>query len=142
MFCSKCGQQILDEAVICPHCGCATGNYPNNTTNQTNNGHSADYPQLKSFMEQVKTPYVLSIVSLVLCLGIGFIFAIISMIQCKNIQVPSLNLTTPADIAEFESAERKLSTAKRLSAVSLGIALIVLGLAFLIGMIIGVTSTF
>ncbi len=24
-FCSKCGKEILEEAVICPHCGCATG---------------------------------------------------------------------------------------------------------------------
>lgn len=23
MYCSKCGKEILDEAVICPHCGCA-----------------------------------------------------------------------------------------------------------------------
>jgi len=22
MFCSKCGKEIMDEAVICPHCGC------------------------------------------------------------------------------------------------------------------------
>ena len=139
MFCSKCGKQILDEAVICPHCGCATNNNQN-TTNNTSNGHSADYPQLKSFIEQVKTPYILSIVSIVLCLGIGFIFAIVCKIQCNNIQVPSLNLNTPADIAEFESAERKLSTAKKLSAVSLGIALISLGLSIFIGMIIGVTS--
>ena len=21
-FCTKCGKEILDEAVICPHCGC------------------------------------------------------------------------------------------------------------------------
>lgn len=27
MFCYKCGAQIDDEAVICPHCGCATKNY-------------------------------------------------------------------------------------------------------------------
>ena len=27
MFCYKCGQQIDDEAVICPHCGCGTKNY-------------------------------------------------------------------------------------------------------------------
>ena len=139
MFCSKCGQQIADEAVICPHCGCATSNYQKNT-DTTNNGHSADYPQLKNFVEQVKTPYVMSIVSIVLCLGIGFIFAIISKIQCKNIQVPTLNLTTPADIAEFESAERKLSSAQRLSAISLGIALITVGLSIFIGMIIGISS--
>ena len=25
MFCQKCGKEIMDEAVICPHCGCATG---------------------------------------------------------------------------------------------------------------------
>jgi uncharacterized membrane protein YvbJ len=25
MFCSKCGAEILDEAVICPKCGCKTG---------------------------------------------------------------------------------------------------------------------
>lgn len=22
-FCSKCGKELVDEAVICPHCGCA-----------------------------------------------------------------------------------------------------------------------
>lgn len=27
MFCSKCGKQIDDEALICPACGCATANY-------------------------------------------------------------------------------------------------------------------
>jgi uncharacterized protein (DUF983 family) len=30
MYCSHCGEKILKEAVICPHCGCATGN-----TNET-----------------------------------------------------------------------------------------------------------
>ena len=22
-FCSKCGKEIMDEAVVCPHCGCS-----------------------------------------------------------------------------------------------------------------------
>ena len=26
MFCSKCGEKIMEEAVICPHCGCYTNN--------------------------------------------------------------------------------------------------------------------
>ncbi len=26
MFCKKCGREIHDEAVICPNCGCSTGN--------------------------------------------------------------------------------------------------------------------
>lgn len=25
MFCKTCGASINDEAVVCPHCGCATG---------------------------------------------------------------------------------------------------------------------
>ncbi len=25
-FCGKCGKEILDEAVICPHCGCNVTN--------------------------------------------------------------------------------------------------------------------
>ena len=24
-YCSKCGNELLDEAVICPKCGCSTG---------------------------------------------------------------------------------------------------------------------
>ncbi len=24
MFCKKCGKEIMDEAVICVHCGCST----------------------------------------------------------------------------------------------------------------------
>lgn len=27
MFCYKCGKEIDDEAIVCPHCGCATKNY-------------------------------------------------------------------------------------------------------------------
>lgn len=26
MFCQKCGKEILDEAVVCVHCGCAVNN--------------------------------------------------------------------------------------------------------------------
>ena len=27
MYCNKCGKEIDDEALICPHCGCGTLNY-------------------------------------------------------------------------------------------------------------------
>ena len=31
-FCSKCGKEVVDEAVICPNCGCSTeNNVPANT---------------------------------------------------------------------------------------------------------------
>lgn len=26
-FCSQCGQGVMDEAVICPHCGCSIAKY-------------------------------------------------------------------------------------------------------------------
>ena len=25
-FCSKCGKELLDEAIVCPNCGCAVAN--------------------------------------------------------------------------------------------------------------------
>ena len=31
MFCSKCGKEIDNEAVVCIHCGCATGNFEKNS---------------------------------------------------------------------------------------------------------------
>lgn len=37
MFCSKCGNEINDEAVICIHCGCAVKN--NNIKTETTEGH-------------------------------------------------------------------------------------------------------
>ena len=28
MFCRKCGNELFDEAIICPNCGCETGIAP------------------------------------------------------------------------------------------------------------------
>lgn len=46
MFCSKCGREIDDEAVVCVHCGCATGNFEKNNKEKEqpiiiNNNNSA-----------------------------------------------------------------------------------------------------
>ena len=30
MFCSKCGKEIDNEAVVCVHCGCPTSNFEKN----------------------------------------------------------------------------------------------------------------
>ena len=35
MFCTKCGAQINEEAVICPKCGCGTANYCGMTSMNT-----------------------------------------------------------------------------------------------------------
>lgn len=34
-FCSKCGKEITDDAVICVNCGCAVEKNQNNTYNQS-----------------------------------------------------------------------------------------------------------
>ena len=46
MFCSKCGKEINDEAVVCIHCGCATEKMNNHGTTKDqpiiiNNNNSA-----------------------------------------------------------------------------------------------------
>jgi len=35
-FCSKCGKEILEDAVICPHCGCAVGKMPRGMIDKIN----------------------------------------------------------------------------------------------------------
>ncbi len=42
MFCEKCGKEIMDEAVICPNCGCSTrkNNIQNNNAVQTSEEHN------------------------------------------------------------------------------------------------------
>ena len=49
-YCSKCGNELLDEAVICPKCGCPV----ESGTNQ-NNG---------SKLNKIKTALVLNIIAL------------------------------------------------------------------------------
>ena len=36
-FCEKCGKEIMDEAVICPGCGCTVQNQTMTTENNTEN---------------------------------------------------------------------------------------------------------
>ena len=38
-FCQKCGKELVDEAVICTHCGCSVGSSPINA-------YVADAPNL------------------------------------------------------------------------------------------------
>jgi len=38
MFCSKCGKEVHDEAVICVHCGCSIGNKNSSINSQQKQG--------------------------------------------------------------------------------------------------------
>lgn len=123
-FCSKCGKEIHDEAVVCIHCGCAT---ENQTFKQT---VSEDYNRLMAFVNEVKTIHLLGIVSLVLCLGIGLIFQIINVIKinkytdrkAKAYKFPEFNLTNPSDIALYESTKKKFKTASTMTSIGFGIS--------------------
>lgn len=127
MFCSKCGKEIADEAIICPQCGCATSNYQAPVTNsKANPVYSQDYIALKEFEEQVNSVYFISIIALVLFLGIGLIFSIATWLKAKAIVIPKITTTNPNEIALFESAKRKLGKAFGFANAPLYVIMIVL----------------
>lgn len=114
-FCSKCGKELMDEAVVCTGCGCATGTTaPRQTTVQ----HSEFYKAVQQFTAQVQPVYILSIISIVLCLGIGIIFAIIALVKSSKIKAPELTLTNPSEQSEFENAKKKLALAGKLAGIT------------------------
>lgn len=69
-FCEKCGKEIMDEAVVCPNCGCATSKAK--ITPQT----TVEVPK------KAKTASLLGILSLLLLAPLG-IPAIILANQSK-----------------------------------------------------------
>ena len=116
MFCSKCGKEIDNEAIICPMCGCATANYhqafiAHNTQSQNDNTYSQDYVAIKEFEDKVKSVYSVGVICLILCLGIGLIFSFVAWAKAKSIVVPQISTQNPHDRAIFESAKRRLKTA-------------------------------
>ena len=142
MFCSKCGKEIADEAVICPQCGCATANYhqppvTHNAEPQNNSIYSQDYIALKEFEENVNSLYASSIVALVLFMGIGVIFSILTWLKAKNLVIPEITTTNPNEIAMFESLKRKVKKALLFANAPLYVLLIVLAPALLIGELYG-----
>lgn len=57
MFCSHCGKEINDQAVVCPHCGVQTQNaqqIPQQIPQQVNYGGQQNYgtPQQNQYMNQ------------------------------------------------------------------------------------------
>ena len=127
MFCSKCGKEINDAALICPACGCATSNYTQPTV-QHQVTASADYPAIKEFDSQASTIKTLGIFAAILMFGIGFIFSIIIKVKSSGIVIPQVTTTDPKEIAMLEEAKRKLDVGNRLAAlplIAIGICIII-----------------
>ena len=123
MYCSKCGKEIFNEAVVCPNCGCATGNYPHG------NNYSNDYLAISEFSRKANTIKTLGILAACLCLGIGIIFSIIIWVQTSSIVVPNITTNNPKELADFELAKKRIDLGKRLA----GLPLLALGICLFIG---------
>ncbi len=78
MFCSHCGKEINDNAVICPHCGVATDNLKRQTTAATPAPASAE-------------SNTLAIVGFVLSFIIAIAGLICSIMGYKKAQEPGMN---------------------------------------------------
>ncbi|MBQ7309533.1 MAG: zinc ribbon domain-containing protein [Clostridia bacterium] len=133
MFCSKCGKEIMDEAVVCPYCGCVTTNYQSTqTTPQSASGmYSDQYPALKAFAEEAKSVHTLGILAAIFCLGIGIIFSVMIWVkQGLNPQtkLPKLELTLPNEIAEFELAKKRWLRAGSLAVLPVVVLIVTISL--------------
>jgi len=86
MFCKKCGQEINDNAVICPHCGVATDNYmkPANPSS-TNGGQKLNGLALAgmicAIVGIIGGDYLFCIPSIV-----GLILSIVGMVKVKELK--------------------------------------------------------
>ena len=128
MFCSKCGKEIMNEAVICPSCGCPTNNFTQNTNDCSN-----DYIAIQEFARKAKNIRTLGILAAIFCFGIGIIFSIIIWVQSKTIVAPEISTTNPKELVEFEIAKRYLKIGDILSTIpiiALGICLCVFAISF------------
>lgn len=63
-YCTKCGKELMDEAVICPNCGCAVAGI------NVNNGMASNQQIGES---KASTAFMLSVIGLFVCGFLGII---------------------------------------------------------------------
>ena len=130
MFCNKCGNEISDEAIACPNCGCSTKNTEGATSVQ-----SKPNIELINYGSQVGTVFMYSVLALILSLGIiGIIFEIMFSYHVKRLP-QTVNLVTDYDSIEFRRIEDKLRLATTLYVIAsiLSTISIIVGFVLLIG---------
>ncbi len=76
MFCSKCGKEINDEAIVCVHCGCPTANYQQTNKDKEqpiiiNNNNSASSSAVAAVGGRVRRRYSLLFDIFMICLTGG-----------------------------------------------------------------------
>lgn len=84
MFCSKCGNQIMDEAAICPNCGCPTQNY-----NQDNRStYQSSAPQIYNIEKEISDAKTLGFIAIIAGIFIplaGWICGGIGISKCNKV---------------------------------------------------------
>ena len=131
MFCSKCGKEINDEAVVCPSCGCATANFSHSPTPQKVS-YSNDYLRIHEFFVQATTIRNLGIAAAILMFGIGIIFSIIIWVKEPQVQVPEVSTVNPNELAELEDGKRRLQLGQRLASlpiIAIGVCIAIVSIA-------------
>lgn len=77
MYCSKCGNEIDNDALICPKCGCATANMPNTMKKRV----GGDIPPAPDEDESLwKNGIILAFIIPI----VGLIMGIMGCVQYKN----------------------------------------------------------
>ena len=131
-FCESCGKEILDDAIICPACGCPTRKYYQGQT-QTSYQHSDYYPELCEYTRKINTCFVFSLISLITSMGVGLIFAIVAYVLSLNIRpFPYADkLTNPEEIDLYNHSEKKLKTSGTMLMLGGGINVVMWALVLL-----------
>lgn len=140
MFCHKCGNEIMDEAMICPKCGCATVNYGNGTVASPKvEKHSGDWEAIKEYASKARTIKVWGIISFVLCLGIGVIPGIITFLAALGVSSPVVSTTNRDELDYLAAAQKNYEKGKGMALggalINAGIWIMAIGIWMNAGMI-------
>ena len=141
MICKTCGKEIYDQAVICPGCGCPTGNYPvastpANSTYDPQTGVVPSSPIVVRYLKEARLIHTLSILSFVFLFitVIGYpILALIARKRAKELPlVKESDLKNEQDIFDYRLAQKKLKNAKTMRRVAFWIFMSAIIVAILI----------
>lgn len=106
-FCTKCGHEMVDEAIVCTGCGCATAPIPKKSRKPTKAGNNLNlyaYNFVFSIFTAIclfclllaRFEYNLSIVALIFSiasLGFGIASFAVSMFRCLRVEIKFSSIT-------------------------------------------------
>lgn len=81
-YCSKCGKELMDEALICPGCGCPTSLYYQQQQQQ--NQQSYEQPAQNTVQATTNIYCILSLIFAFIMPILGIIFGAIGVKQVKE----------------------------------------------------------